>query len=60
MTIVTPESHGLALWPRGAVKARRGAPGARFAEIQTAPLRLPRADAPGISPRVHNCTVMGA
>jgi len=33
--------------PRGAGKARRGAPGARFTEVWTVPLHLPQADTPG-------------
>lgn len=41
---------------RGVGKARRGAPGARFAEVWTDSLRLPRADAPGISLRFLNST----
>ena len=56
VTMVTLGSHGLAPppLPRGAGKARRGAPGARLAEVWTVSPHLPRAAAPGISPRVHN------
>jgi len=35
-----PETHDLAPSPREAVKARRGAPGARFPEFQTGLLLL--------------------
>lgn len=47
VTTVAPETHDLTLWLRGTRKAGRGAPGARLAEVYTAPLHLPEADARG-------------